>query len=129
MKLLSLQLLAASLHLAAGRPQDIQTTSTSAAAAVATGTTPVGCRALSKDSSYPARSAWSLALPGVEANVKNAADPNPDYTFIPTSYSAVQAAVNFVRKNNIRLSIINSGHDFLGRYVRVLNGVFLCGIH
>jgi hypothetical protein len=41
---------------------------------------------------------------------------HPDYIYEVKTVSSVQRAVRFVAKHNIRLSIINTGHDFLGRY-------------
>lgn len=34
----------------------------------------------------------------------------------------IQAGVNFARENNIRLIIRNTGHDFIGKRLRLLTG-------
>jgi len=39
----------------------------------------------------------------------------PVYAVAVTTFAQIQAAINFVRKQNLRLVIKNTGHDFLGR--------------
>jgi FAD/FMN-containing dehydrogenase len=39
----------------------------------------------------------------------------PDYTFRAKNIEDVQKAVKFAAGNNVRLSVIASGHDYLGR--------------
>jgi hypothetical protein len=76
------------------------------------------CKKLSGDAGWPAPDVWAKALPGVIPREQN--DPKvtrPDYQLVATSISQVQAAVKFAADNNIRLSILNSAHDFLGRLV------------
>jgi hypothetical protein len=80
-------------------------------------TTPPGCRKLSSDVDWPMRAEWRKALPEVSARSKTLAAGvyRPDYKVRAENYGDVQAAVKFAAKNNIRLTVINSGHDFLGR--------------
>jgi hypothetical protein len=76
------------------------------------------CRALPTDPEWPAATAWKTALEGVEARgmqMPNAT--SPDYAFPAKTVEQVQKAVKFAADNNVRLSILNSGHDFIGRYV------------
>jgi hypothetical protein len=77
---------------------------------------PAGCRVLSSDSNWPVDSEWKTALPGaVKRGPQNSETTRPDYHFSARSPADVQRAVNFANKNNIRLSIITTGHDFLSR--------------
>ncbi|KAI5847055.1 hypothetical protein DFP73DRAFT_592899 [Morchella snyderi] len=39
----------------------------------------------------------------------------PSYAINVTDYTHAQAGINFARKNNIRLVVKNTGHDFLGK--------------
>lgn len=76
-----------------------------------------GCRALRGDASWPADAVWKSALPGVTAHDPQADIKRPDYRFDAKSADDVVKAVKFAAQNNVRLSILNSGHDFLGRLV------------
>lgn len=76
---------------------------------------PSGCRALPGDASWPADATWKSALPGVEARGAQTDAKRPDYRFDATSADDVAKAVKFAAQNNVRLSVLNSGHDFLGR--------------
>jgi hypothetical protein len=76
------------------------------------------CKKLPGDPDWPTPDAWSKALPGVIP--RGPQDPKvkrPDYQLIVTNVSQVQAAVKFAVDNNLRLSILNSAHDFVGRFV------------
>jgi hypothetical protein len=78
----------------------------------------LNCKQLVGDPSWPAPDVWSKALPGVIP--RGPQDPKvkrPDYQLIVTNVSQVQAAVKFAADNNLRLSILNSAHDFNGRFV------------
>jgi FAD/FMN-containing dehydrogenase len=77
--------------------------------------TPPGCKKLSTDAEWPTSAEWKAAMPEVEAHKQTAGSRHPDYVLQAESYKDVQAAVQFCAKNNIRLVIITSGHDFLGR--------------
>ncbi|KAF1982276.1 FAD-binding domain-containing protein [Aulographum hederae CBS 113979] len=86
------------------------------ASAAINSTTPSGCRAIAGDASWPSPDVWTAALPGVMPRAaKDAKSGEPDYRFKPKTFADVQAAVNFAREHNVRLSVLNSGHDFLGR--------------
>ncbi|PGH21538.1 hypothetical protein AJ80_03206 [Polytolypa hystricis UAMH7299] len=39
----------------------------------------------------------------------------PDYVIMATTHDHIKAGIDFVRENNLRLIIRNTGHDFLGR--------------
>jgi len=79
--------------------------------------TPAGCRSLAGDSSWPAPDVWTKELPGVvprgPANNKN--QKHPDYRLSVKNAKDVQNALAFATKYNVRVSIINSGHDYMGR--------------
>jgi hypothetical protein len=81
-------------------------------------TTPAGCYKLATDTDWPSLAEWTAALPRVVARASNLAlgVVRPDYHLSAKDTADVQAAVKFCAKNRIRLSIINSGHDFLGAY-------------
>jgi FAD/FMN-containing dehydrogenase len=77
--------------------------------------TPPGCKKLSTDADWPISAEWKAAMPEVEVYKQTTGSKHPDYVLRAESYKDVQAAVQFCAKNNIRLVIITSGHDFLGR--------------
>lgn len=77
---------------------------------------PEGCKKLPTDTDWPQLSVWKAALPGVEARgPQNPLKTRPDYKYEANTVSKIQNAVKFAASNNVRLSIINSGHDFVGR--------------
>ncbi|KAL5610775.1 hypothetical protein FOBRF1_006892 [Fusarium oxysporum] len=79
-------------------------------------TAPKGCRKLSTDHDWPSHEIWEDGIPGVIR--QNGSDPHgglPNYRVRADSASDIQAAVRFASKHNIRLSIITTGHDQLGR--------------
>jgi heat shock protein HslJ len=79
---------------------------------------PPGCKKLPKDADWPAETVWKAELPGVMARGPQIANATlPDYSYQARTVEQVQKAVKFVAENNIRLSILNSGHDFIGRSV------------
>jgi hypothetical protein len=77
---------------------------------------PVGCKKLPQDADWPSPDVVKSELPGWEAPMPDGDKKHPDYIYEVKTVSSVQRAVRFVAKHNIRLSIINTGHDFLGRY-------------
>lgn len=77
--------------------------------------TPEGCTALPGDESWPAHEIWEGELPGAEELGWVGGMKRPDWMLMAETVEDVQRAVNFVRNHNMRLAIINSGHDFLGR--------------
>jgi hypothetical protein len=121
----SITLLLAGLELAAGLPQHEHPTHTHSSSAVSTpvpiptGITPKGCKVLSGDSNWPAPDVWTSVLPGVAPREAETEVTRPDYHLVVEDVAAVQAAVNFTAEHNIRLTIVNSGHDFLGRQVAI----------
>lgn len=75
-----------------------------------------GCRKLNTDSDWPAFEVWGAEIPGV--TLQNNTDIHgslPDYRLRAKSVGHVQAAGRFASKHNIRLSVITTGHDQLGR--------------
>jgi FAD/FMN-containing dehydrogenase len=76
-------------------------------------TTPEGCRKLKSDTDWPTLAAWKAAVPGVTAG--NAGPQGPDYRIQAKDFADVQNAVKFATKNNIRVTIITTGHDQIGR--------------
>jgi hypothetical protein len=88
------------------------------APAPAAGAAPADCKILSSDQGWPTTEVWKKAMPKVatRGNVKVGLAA-PDYKVIATTAHEVQEAVKFAADHNIRLSVLNSGHDFLGRYV------------
>lgn len=74
------------------------------------------CRKLPKDPDWPAPEIWEAALPGVIPIQHNSTTgPLPDYRFRAHSIEDVQDAVRFATEHNVRLSVITTGHDQLGR--------------
>jgi hypothetical protein len=73
------------------------------------------CKVLPGDTNWPSVDTWKESLKGIQARDKEAAPGSPDYRFNANTVEKVQAAVKFVARHNVRLSILNSGHDFVGR--------------
>jgi hypothetical protein len=77
-----------------------------------TTTTPPGCRKLKTDIDWPTLEEWNNALPGVIAtNGSDIHGPTVDYRLQAKSVTDVQQAVRFVRKHNVRLAVLTTGHD------------------
>jgi hypothetical protein len=75
-----------------------------------------GCKKLPIDADWPQPDTWKAALKGVEARgPQNPLKTRPDYKYEANTVAKVQNAVKFAASNNVRLSIMNSGHDFIGR--------------
>jgi hypothetical protein len=86
--------------------------------AVAVSQASSACKLLPGDAKWPAEDVWKNALPGVVALEKSKEESSPrrpDYQLIATTTEQVQTAVKFTAEHNIRLAIMNSGVDFLGR--------------
>jgi hypothetical protein len=77
---------------------------------------PAGCKKLPIDADWPSPDIVNKELPGWEKPEADGMKKHPDYIYEVKTIASVQRAVRFVTKHNIRLSIISSGHDFLGRY-------------
>lgn len=73
------------------------------------------CKILPGDANWPAAEVWKESLKGVQAREKDATSGSPDYRFNANTVEKVQAAVRFAAEHNLRFSILNSGHDFVGR--------------
>jgi FAD binding domain len=78
--------------------------------------TPPGCRALKSDEGFPTSDAWAKALPGVEPMLPQSNGMrHPDYRLVARSAADVERAVAFAASHNVRISIINTGHDYMAR--------------
>lgn len=77
---------------------------------------PAGCKVLPVDLEWPAKAAWQAKVPSA-VTLAEAKDKlkHPDYRVDAKTPEDVVTAVKFAADHNIRLSILNSGHDFLGR--------------
>lgn len=73
---------------------------------------PNACKILATDLAWPAPSLWQQAMPEVEKVAAKGEKKRPNFRLDATSVDEVLAAVKFAANNNIRLSILNSGHDF-----------------
>jgi hypothetical protein len=76
---------------------------------------PTGCKKLHIDADWPSLDVVNQELRGWESPMPDGNMKHPDYIYEVKSVASVQKAVRFAAKHNVRLSIINSGHDFLGR--------------
>jgi hypothetical protein len=78
-------------------------------------TAPKGCRKLSSDNDWPTVEVWKTALPGIMPG--SSGTPGPDYRIQAKSVADVQRAVKFANEHNIRISVITTGHDQIGRSI------------
>jgi FAD binding domain len=78
--------------------------------------TPTGCKVVENDEDFPAPDVWEAAMPGIaHRKTKGRVATQPIYRFTVKSVSDVEKAVHFAAKYNVRLTIITTGHDYLGR--------------
>lgn len=71
---------------------------------------------LSTDRDWPAPEVWETAIPGVvRQNGSDGYGGLPNYRVRAESAAIVQAAVKFASAHKIRLTVITTGHDQLGR--------------
>ena len=75
--------------------------------------TPPGCKKLASDKGWPEDHIWRSSLPGVFKKLKGT--EAPDWMFQAKSVEDVQKAIAFAKQHNVRLTVITTGHDFLGR--------------
>jgi hypothetical protein len=81
-------------------------------------TAPEGCKLKDTDKGFPVPALWNTISP----NIKTREGVNrPDYHLSVKTLEEVQNAVKFAAKYNIRLTMVNSGHDFLGRYATAIH--------
>jgi hypothetical protein len=75
-------------------------------------TTPAGCRKLATDVDWPSEGDWKQVLPEITARSKTLAKGvyRPDYKVQAESIKDVQEAIKFCVKNNVRLTVINTGY-------------------
>jgi FAD/FMN-containing dehydrogenase len=91
---------------------------TTLAASNKTVSTPAGCRVLPGDVEWPSAEVWKKELPNAIPRSRFQSpfsSTHPNYRVSATTVQEVQNAVRFATKHNLRLSIINSGHDYMGR--------------
>jgi hypothetical protein len=79
---------------------------------------PDGCKKLNTDADWPAKEVWDAELPGwMPTGVdKEPSFKHPDVLVMAKTRETVIDTIKFVAKHNVRLSIVNSGHDFLARF-------------
>jgi hypothetical protein len=113
MRLQSILTLSAVLSALPGLAEEAPAARPEATTIVADSTTaPAGCKFKDTDKGFPAAAEWKTISP----NIKTREGPNrPDYHLSVKTLLDVQNAVQFAAKHNVRLSIVNSGHDFLAR--------------
>ncbi|KAF9871879.1 hypothetical protein CkaCkLH20_10511 [Colletotrichum karsti] len=92
------------------------------------------CRKLPTDSDWPSSDIWQAALPGVIPITDNSTTGSlPNYRFRAHSIEDVQAAVRFAAEQNVRITVVTTGHDQLGRNDAgsglLLDLSYLRGIH
>jgi hypothetical protein len=75
---------------------------------------PTHCKKLPTDADWPPPEIWKAELKSANVLMPDELK-HPQYILEAKTVQHVQDAVKFTAKYNIRLSIINSGHDFLGR--------------
>jgi hypothetical protein len=73
------------------------------------------CKTVVGDDRWPADEVWEAALPGVTHFGVSGTNPHPNYYYAAGNRKDVQAAVDFAAKHNIRLSVITTGLDYMGR--------------
>jgi hypothetical protein len=73
------------------------------------------CKIVAGDQGWPADAVWQQEIPGIVKSPKAGNDSHPDWVINAHSPVDVQAAIKFANKYNVRVSIITTGHDFLGR--------------
>jgi hypothetical protein len=76
---------------------------------------PAGCKRLPSDSDWPSEETWKTELPGSTKRGAQKTWTSPDYTYVANTAAKVQTAVKFAAKHAVRLSVLSSGHDFVGR--------------
>jgi hypothetical protein len=76
---------------------------------------PRGCKKLLCDKGFPSENTFRDTFPGVYKKLKGTY--GPDYMLQVKTVEDVQKGVRFARKHDLRLTVISTGHDFLGRFV------------
>jgi hypothetical protein len=76
----------------------------------------LSCKTIPGDKEWPADAVWTAEIPGVtKSRPQFKKITRPDWVLNAKGPDDVQAAVKFAAKHNVRVSIVNSGHDFVGR--------------
>src|SRR5580704_15214839 len=79
-------------------------------------TTAVGnCTVIPGDPEWPSVAIWKQELPGAKEQESKGKQKHTTYRIEVKRVDEVTAAINFASKYNLRLTLLNSGHDFLGR--------------
>jgi hypothetical protein len=76
---------------------------------------PSNCKKLPIDSDWPSEETWKTELQGSTKRGPQKKWTTPDYTYLGNTVAKIQTAVKFAAKHSVRLSILSSGHDFIGR--------------
>jgi hypothetical protein len=83
---------------------------------ISNATNTTNCKVVRGDPGWPSDTVWETELPGIQKSPPAQGNTTrPDFLYLARKVEDVQAAVQFATKHNVRLTIINSGHDFLGR--------------
>jgi FAD/FMN-containing dehydrogenase len=73
------------------------------------------CKVIPGDPTWPAASIWKGELPTAMEQASGGKQKHATYRIDVQTVDEVTKAVKFASKHNIRLTLLNSGHDFLGR--------------
>lgn len=73
------------------------------------------CKTVVGDAQWPSFEVWRAALPNVKPVALIGRDAHPNFFLAAKNLEDVQTAVKFSAEHNVRLSVISSGQDYLGR--------------
>jgi hypothetical protein len=73
------------------------------------------CKVIPGDLDWPVDEVWMKEIPGVIKTPVSGNITSPTWLINAKGSADVQAAVKFAAKHNVRISVVNSGHDFMGR--------------
>src|ERR1700733_11538822 len=73
------------------------------------------CKNIPGDPGWPSADIWKAELPTAKLQMTKGKQRHPTYRIDVRTVAEVQKAVIFASKHSIRLTLLNSGHDFLGR--------------
>jgi FAD/FMN-containing dehydrogenase len=82
---------------------------------VASKTVASRCKAIPGDPGWPSSETWKNELPTAKRQPAKGKQKHATYRIDVKTVDEVQRAVKFAGKHNVRLTLLNSGHDFLGR--------------
>jgi FAD/FMN-containing dehydrogenase len=73
------------------------------------------CKNIPGDPGWPSAEIWKVELPAAKRQSSKGTQKHATYRIDVKTVSEVQQAVTFASRHSIRLTLLNSGHDFLGR--------------